>query len=151
MTILHGHNRRGLVSPTYSSWTAMKTRCLNPKAEKYASYGAQGITVCSEWLLFENFLRDMGPKPGSDYSIERVNNAEGYCKDNCKWATTAEQNLNQGVRKDNRLGHKNIRITLHGFQVRFQRAGKAYCIGTYPTLAEAITQRDIYAAEAKNV
>jgi hypothetical protein len=34
----------------------------------------------------------MGPKPSQGgYSLERIDNEKGYCKDNCKWATILEQ------------------------------------------------------------
>jgi hypothetical protein len=73
----------------------MKARCTNPKAASYSRYGARGISVCERWLhSFENFLEDMGERPGKGYSIERLNNDKGYCPENCKWATTAEQARN---------------------------------------------------------
>lgn len=37
----------------------MKARCLNPKHERFADYGAKGITVCDRWMKFENFLADI--------------------------------------------------------------------------------------------
>ena len=42
-----------------------------------------------------NFFEDMGLRPGSKYSLERINNDEGYEPGNCKWATRKEQSLNK--------------------------------------------------------
>ncbi len=33
----------------YSVWSAMRHRCNNPKAQKWAEYGGRGIRVCQEW------------------------------------------------------------------------------------------------------
>jgi len=58
-------------------------------------YGGRGIIVCDEWLnSFTAFFNDMGKRPGSEYSIERVNNDGNYEPGNCKWATMGEQQNN---------------------------------------------------------
>lgn len=78
---------------TFVSWTAMKNRCANPEDK---NYGGRGITVCQAWLdSFETFYKDMGPRPGLEYSIERKNNDGNYEPSNCKWATDKEQSLNK--------------------------------------------------------
>src|SRR5688572_12282456 len=60
----HGHSSQdGRPSPTYKSWDAMKQRCLNPNATGYEHWGGRGITVCERWMVFENFLEDMGERP----------------------------------------------------------------------------------------
>jgi len=44
---------------------------------------------------FEEFYRDMGDPPFPGAMLERQNNDLGYIKDNCVWATRAEQNRNR--------------------------------------------------------
>jgi hypothetical protein len=78
----------------------MIQRCTNPNSEYYADYGGRGITVCEDWLKFENFYRDMGDRPSKDHSIDRSDNNGNYCKDNCRWRTNKEQQNNRG---NNRL------------------------------------------------
>lgn len=74
----------------------MKQRCNNPRNVAYKYYGGRGIMVCVRWMdSFQNFLKDMGRKPGPKFTIERNNNNLGYSPDNCKWATSAEQNQNK--------------------------------------------------------
>ena len=73
----------------------MLSRCYNPNATGYKNYGGRGITVCDSWRdCFENFLRDMGDRP-EKMSLDRINNNDGYSKENCKWSTVLEQNRNK--------------------------------------------------------
>ena len=74
----------------------MKSRCDNPKNRKYRDYGARGIRVCARWLTsFDRFFADMGPKPSSKHSIDRINNEGNYEPGNCRWATPKEQSRNK--------------------------------------------------------
>lgn len=89
----HGHGRITARSREYVIWCGMLKRCRNPNSPAYPRYGGRGINVCAEWSKFENFLRDMGTCP-EGASIERIDNDMGYSRDNCRWASSAEQNRN---------------------------------------------------------
>jgi hypothetical protein len=83
---------------------------MNKKHKHYHGYGGRGITICTEWLLFENFYRDMGDKPSKDHTLDRKDNDGPYCKDNCRWATQKQQmNNTRSVRK---LTHNGITHTV---------------------------------------
>ena len=87
-------------SPEYVSWVGMKTRCYNPNYREYHLYGGRGVQVCRRWRdSFENFLRDMGPKPTPQHSIDRKDNDKNYEPSNCHWATPLEQTHNRRPRK----------------------------------------------------
>lgn len=83
-------------SAEYHVWQEMKQRCHNENHHAYADYGGRGIAVCDEWKeSFETFYRDMGPRPGKKYALERRDNDKGYSKENCVWATMTQQARNR--------------------------------------------------------
>ena len=97
MNYSHGMSK----TPEYQAWNNMKNRCFNPNHKAYSDYGGRGIAVCDRWKnSFENFLADMGTKPSTKHSIDRINNDGDYSPKNCRWATKAEQQNNQ---RSNRL------------------------------------------------
>lgn len=93
-SIEHGQARKNNWSSEYRSWLSMKARCSNPRNNEYHRYGKRGISVCERWLDFKNFIEDMGLKPGSSYSIDRINSKGNYEPGNCRWASAKEQALN---------------------------------------------------------
>lgn len=90
--------------PVYKVWCSMKARCGNEKSTAYSRYGGRGITVCERWNDFQNFLEDMGERPDG-MTLERRDNDQGYCKDNCYWAPRKDQMKNTSASR---------RWTIHG-------------------------------------
>ena len=105
----HGEGGRGHVSSEYIAWCRMKARC---RRGRY--HAGRGIIYCERWERFESFLVDMGRKPASHYTLERINNDGNYEPSNCCWATMAAQNRNRCISK---LTLNNVR------QIRLRRAG----------------------------
>lgn len=87
-----------VVPPFYSVWQDMLRRCNNPNFKQWKHYGGRGITVCDRWKnSYHAFYEDMGPKPASHYSLDRIDNDLGYFPANCQWATRKRQQRNQTV------------------------------------------------------
>lgn len=83
-------------TPEYISWCKAKHRCQNPNNPRWKDYGGRGIKFCKRWEnSFPNFLKDMGKKPSSEYTLERIDNNKGYYPSNCKWDSRLRQSRNK--------------------------------------------------------
>lgn len=99
-SIRRTHGMKG--TRIYSIWKDMRKRCRNPATRAYHNYGGRGISVCSEWNKFENFLADMG-LPSEGATLDRIDVNGPYSQDNCRWASRMEQCRN--MRKNRILEH----------------------------------------------
>jgi hypothetical protein len=96
-------------TPEYRAWCGLKSRCLNTKVRNYKDYGGRGITVCEEWVKsFSAFHGDMGDRPSSTHSIERIDVNGNYEPSNCKWIENKFQARNKRKPKNNTSGIKGI-------------------------------------------
>lgn len=102
----HGHRN----SPEYYVWRGIRSRCNNPRTPNYHRYGGRGISVAEEWNDFSNFLRDVGNRPGPDYSLDRINNDGNYEPGNVRWTTRVVQCRNTSCNR--RLTFKGIEMTV---------------------------------------
>ena len=110
-------------SPEYKVWDAMKQRCTNTNHKRWKDYGGRGIFVCDEWLSsFENFYTDMGDRPSADYELDRINNDDGYYKDNCRWVDRIT-NL-----KNKRTHHNCIKLSINGREYTIRELSEEYGI-----------------------
>ena len=82
----------------YIAWQLMIDRCNNPNNQAYKRYGARGISVCERWKIYDNFFKDMGPRPDG-MSLDRINNDGNYEPSNCRWATQKEQMRNTSTNR----------------------------------------------------
>jgi hypothetical protein len=95
-SIIHGHTVDSKISPTYQSWRSMIARCKYEHTNDYKNYGGRGITVCDQWIVFENFLNDMGDRP-KNYCLDRIDFNGNYEPSNCRWVSTKESARNKST------------------------------------------------------
>lgn len=82
--------------PEYRAWKNMRARCNSACNKNVGTYQKNGISVCAAWNDFEVFLNDMGKRPSSKHSLDRIDNEKGYEKANCRWVTFETQSKNRG-------------------------------------------------------
>ena len=100
------HGKTGTAE--YIIWSGMRQRCNDANNPVYHHYGGRGITICDRWGRFDLFLKDMGNRPSSKYSIDRINNDGNYEQSNCRWATRIEQSRNKRKHKSNTSGENGV-------------------------------------------
>lgn len=94
--IIHGFAKTKL----YKVWICMIDRCENSNHLQYEKYGGRGIKICSEWHNFIVFRKwALEHKYKYYLTMDRINNEKGYFPENCRFATSREQQRN---RRDNR-------------------------------------------------
>lgn len=85
----HGHASRKNRTSEYNTWESMKKRC--GKDPDYLD-----VKVCARWAnSFEDFFADMGQKPTTAHSLDRINPAGDYEPNNCRWIPMNAQAANK--------------------------------------------------------
>lgn len=80
----------------YRVYYAVKERCYNTKNRAYKHYGGRGITMCDEWLKYENFLSwalTHGYNEG--LQLDRIDCNGNYEPSNCRWVDSSTNNYNK--------------------------------------------------------
>lgn len=142
---------------TYTSWKSMVNRCRPTTSNKnYIKYYVDsGVTVCDRWLeSFDNFYEDMGKRPDGK-TIDRIDNKQGYSKENCKWSTKTEQGVNRKIQSNNTSGFRGVsKIKGRNLWCAYIKIdGVTQRIGLFRDIEEAAIQRDcaalqVFGAEA---
>lgn len=82
-------------------YNSINIRCNYPSQRSYRWYGAKGIK--NMWTSYKHFKEDMYEsylqhlkKYGhKQTTLDRIDPAKHYCKENCRWATWKEQGNNR--------------------------------------------------------
>lgn len=108
------------------------------------NYKAKSISKCWEHS-FDTFISDMGRRPTPKHQLDRKNNDDGYCKENCRWVTSNINQVNRGLYKGSLP--KGIATSGSKFRTYINVDKQQYYIGTFNTIELAIFNRDIHYAE----
>ena len=140
--ILSMHGKRN--TSEYETWYAMRRRCNNKNNMDYRHYGGRGIKVCERWNGSHNFLaffEDMGLKPSSKHTIDRIDNDGDYTPENCRWSTQEQQTKNQRIRKDSTTLIPGVNKRTDGWKVQIQNNKKRHYLGLVNDFFEACCMR----------
>lgn len=108
------HGGKG--SPLYTIWKGMRERCNNPNAACADNYCNKGIRVCKEWDDFAKFREwALLNNYSKGLTLDRIDNNNGYCPSNCRWASKREQTANR---------HVSIRVELDGKSIMLVELAK---------------------------
>ena len=133
-------------------------RCSNPAFKQWKDYGGRGITVHASWTGpggFEQFLKDVGPKPSPEKVISRKNMDGNYEPGNVIWddRRTAQLRRRRGPDGVNRVtgspsatntsGKAGVKWVkdAHRWRASMVYKGKSYYFGDFENKEDAIAAR----------
>jgi hypothetical protein len=97
----------------------MRRRCEVATDKDWKNYGERGIRVCARWSAsFDLFWADMGSTYRADLTLDRIDNSQGYNKENCRWATPKQQANN--TRANRMLDTPQGRMTLEAAATHYK-------------------------------
>lgn len=91
--------------PEHQIWRSMLQR-VGPDHISRSGYFDRGITVFPAWReSFQVFLSDVGERPSSEHTLDRIDNDGNYEPGNVRWATYKQQANNR---------RRNVRLEFKG-------------------------------------
>lgn len=103
------------VERTYYS---MISRCYNKWHNSYKYYKRNNIQVCDIWRKSKKqFMEDVGLPPTLNHTLDRIDNSQGYYKENVRWATCEEQVNNRS---------NNIWVTYQNHKMTLAQLARKY-------------------------
>jgi len=78
----------------YKAWQSCLSRIRNKNNKDYDKYSKfnNDVEFMGNFLMF---LNEIGPAPGDEYSVDRIDTTQGYRSGNIRWATRSEQQKNK--------------------------------------------------------
>ena len=91
---LYGVFEGKVKSKGYRVWNSMLARCYDPNCKEYKRYGAKGITVCTEWLNYQNFAEWYKANYFEGAQIDKdLNQGNIYSPLNCEMLTQKDNTI----------------------------------------------------------
>lgn len=118
--------------PYYSRWLWMLTRCYDPQyLENHPSYN--GVSVCSEWLVFSNFKAWMMSQDWENKALDKdiLGNGKLYSPETCVFVTQSLNNF--FLSRDSARGDYALGVSFYKgkFCATIRENGKSIYLGRY--------------------
>lgn len=135
-------------SRIYTTWTAMKQRCLNNNHYRYSDWGGRNISILKEWENFDAFYEwSINNGYEENLTLDRINNDEGYYPDNCRWVTYTTQSRNtRRIISTNTSGYRGVSLfkSVNKYRAYIVVNYKQIHLKYYSTALEAAKAYDTY-------
>lgn len=130
--------------PKYSTYKGMVDRCYKPDHAAYRWYGAEGVTVCEEWLDayegFWNFVEWHDLNIPEGMSMDKDNASKLYSPETVVAGSNMQQRLNtRPIKSNNTSGTQGVRWSdqAKAWSCGMDIFKKKIFIGNYDTQEEA--------------
>ena len=135
--------RGGKPTRSYGAWEGMVRRCYDKNKNGCERYSGRGVSVCKEWLNFQNFARWFSAQPNSNlrgFEVDKdiINpSAKTYSEENC---AIVPHYINALLTTTNaKRGEFPVGVCKHraGFLAQCNRNGKRVKLGVFNSVDDA--------------
>ena len=131
----------GPQSTCYKRWKEMIGRCYNKTSSGYESYGARGVTVCKEWLNFQNFAQWWEENCYNEqYQLDKDvlnKNSKQYSPENCCFIPREINTMLTSRRSERGDYPMGVRLKDGHIIAQINYMGTKKHLGTFNTVEEA--------------
>lgn len=137
----NGKKKTRFVSSEASSYFNMiKRACNGYNYDHRELYNT--VYACKRWVEgekgktgFQCFIEDMGPKPDSTYTLDRL--GDHYVPGECIWSNKNTQARRTGPRKNNTSGYKGVSKAGNKWKVTIWVNNRSLTVGRYTNKKQA--------------
>jgi len=142
----------------YNIWINIIARCYNQQNKAYRFYGAKNVKVSTEWLIFQNFLKDVAKLKGfqniaekvEKYELDKDINGDGqlYSKESCVWVLKSTNNYYM-LKENNKSSYIGVCFLKKtgNWQSQINIDNKQVYIGTFTNINAAANAYNYYAKQ----
>ncbi len=96
-------------STEWLTWQRARAKCFSKNSRHWHRYGARGVTVCSGWDDYRNFLAIMGRRPSERHTFARIDESLGFWCGSCEECLREKRVLNCVWRSGRKRHDSNLK------------------------------------------